>query len=294
MSADSFTKLSSGILASTVWQEPSSTRIVWITMLALADRNGYVAASIPGLAHLARVSIPEAETALAAFSAPDPYSRTPDHEGRRIEAVAGGWRLLNHGAYRARRDADDRKDYQRDWDRHHRPSGHARSKASPIQSDSPTEIRQIRPNPTQAEAEAEADQKKDQKRKGAVAPLVVPDWLPAEVWGSWHAFRNARKGWTPHARALSLRTLTTLRAAGHDPQAVIEQSIERGWTGLFQVRPDFARKESTQPSRQMLAIHAAMGLTHEQATDTAALVLGGHQQRAVDDLRPEPARLSRR
>ena len=194
MSADSFTKLSSGILASTVWQEPSSTRIVWITMLALADRNGYVAASIPGLAHLARVSIPEAETALAAFGAPDPYSRTPDHEGRRIEAVAGGWRLLNHGAYRARRDADDRKDYQRDWDRHHRPSGHARSKASPIQSDSPTEPRQTRPNPTQAEADTDTEAKQEQEHVRVAAPKkgtrLPCDWQPDAALADFAAGRG--------------------------------------------------------------------------------------------------------
>lgn len=164
MSADSFTKLSSGILASTVWQEPNSTRIVWITMLALADRNGYVAASIPGLAHLARVTLQEVEAALATFAAPDPYSRTPDNEGRRIEAVAGGWRLLNHGIYRARRDADETKERKREWDRLNRPSGHARTKESPTQSDA---VRQIRPNPTQAEADADA---KEQEREVAALP----------------------------------------------------------------------------------------------------------------------------
>lgn len=162
MSADSFTKLSSGILASTVWQEPNSTRIVWITMLALADRNGRVFASIPGLAHLARVSITEAEAALATFCAPDSYSRTPDNEGRRIEPVNGGWRLLNHGAYRAKRDPQETTDRKREWDRENRPSGHARKKDSPTvrhspsQSDAPD---RTRPNPTQAEAEAEKDQK---------------------------------------------------------------------------------------------------------------------------------------
>lgn len=179
MMADSFTKLSSGILASTVWQEPNSTRIVWITMLALADRNGYVAASIPGLAHLARVTLQEVEAALATFSAPDPYSRTPDNEGRRIEAVAGGWRLLNHALYRARRDADETKERKREWDRLNRPSGHARKVNSPTQSDA---VRQNRPNPTQAEAEA--DTEKEQEREVAAlppSPADADEMLPANV-----------------------------------------------------------------------------------------------------------------
>lgn len=164
MTSDSFTKLSSGILASTVWQEPNSTRIVWITMLALADKTGHVAASIPGLAHLARVTLQEAEAALATFSAPDPYSRTPENEGRRIEPVPGGWVLLNHGAYRARRDADETKERKREWDRQNRPSGHARAKDVPTQSDA---VRQNRPSPPQADTDTEA--KKEQKLE--VAPL---------------------------------------------------------------------------------------------------------------------------
>lgn len=76
-------------------------------------------------------------------------------------------------------------------------------------------------------------EKKDQK-KGR-APLALPDWLPESVWAMWHDFRNARKGWTPKARELSLSSLTKLRDQGHEPRAVIEQSIERGWTGLFPI-----------------------------------------------------------
>jgi hypothetical protein len=151
--ADSFTKLFGTILASTVWQEPDSTRLTWITMLAMADRDGLVAASVPGLAHMARVSVPQVEAALATFMSPDPYSRTPDNDGRRIEQVPGGWRLLNHALYRQRQDSEARKERKRQWDRENRPSGHARAKAgSPTQSDECGQNRHI----TEADTEAEA------------------------------------------------------------------------------------------------------------------------------------------
>lgn len=75
-------------------------------MLAMADRNGRVWASIPGLANRARVSLQEVESALAKFLSPDKYSRTNDHEGRRIEVIDGGWRLLNHEKYRSIRDSE--------------------------------------------------------------------------------------------------------------------------------------------------------------------------------------------
>jgi hypothetical protein len=79
-------------------------------------------------------------------------------------------------------------------------------------------------------------QEQEQRRKGRAAPVELPEWLSADAWGAWHRFRNGRKGWTADAQALSLRSLATLRGQGHDPQAVIEQSIERGWTGLFPLR----------------------------------------------------------
>jgi hypothetical protein len=104
-----YTKLFSSIVHSTVWREPNHVRLVWVTMLAIADKDGEVGASIPGLADVARVSIEECEDAIAVLSSPDPYSRTPDYEGRRIEATAGGWTLLNHGQYRDRASAEERR-----------------------------------------------------------------------------------------------------------------------------------------------------------------------------------------
>lgn len=69
--------------------------------------------------------------------------------------------------------------------------------------------------------------------KGGAKKLALPPWLDSAAWNDWHAFRNSRKGWTARARELSLRKLSQLHAEGHDPRTVIEQSIERGWTGLF-------------------------------------------------------------
>lgn len=95
-----YTKLFSTIVTSTIWQEPDRTRIVWITMLALSDKNGEIHASIPGLARIAGVPTADCETAINAFLSPDTYSRTPEHEGRRIAKIDGGWELLNFQKYR--------------------------------------------------------------------------------------------------------------------------------------------------------------------------------------------------
>jgi hypothetical protein len=89
--------------------EDADTRLVWVTMLAMKDRHGEVMGSIPGLANVARVPVEACRAAIAKFLAPDPDSRTTDHEGRRIEAIPGGWLVLNHAAYRDMDSDEDRR-----------------------------------------------------------------------------------------------------------------------------------------------------------------------------------------
>jgi hypothetical protein len=106
MSSLSFTKLFSSITDSSVWQESDETRLVWITMLAMADQLGRINAAIPGLANRARVSTESTEKALEVFMSPDRYSRSKHHDGRRIEEIDGGWRLLNYAVYREMKDEE--------------------------------------------------------------------------------------------------------------------------------------------------------------------------------------------
>jgi hypothetical protein len=102
-----FTKLFSSIVTSSVWVEDDKTLRVWIAMLALSDSDGIVEGSVPGFANLCRVSVDEMRRALEVLSSPDPDSRTPDNDGRRIEAILGGWQILNYTLYRERGQAKD-------------------------------------------------------------------------------------------------------------------------------------------------------------------------------------------
>ena len=96
-----YAKVHGSILRSTVWVGQSKeTRLTWLTMLILADAEGYVASSVPGLAKEAGVTLAECEAALEIFRSPDAYSRTKDYEGRRIVDADGGWIVLNLHKYR--------------------------------------------------------------------------------------------------------------------------------------------------------------------------------------------------
>lgn len=94
--------------------------MVWITMLAMKDGKQVVESSVPGLAKRAGVTIEECESALKRLCEPDPYSRTQEHEGRRIEAVDGGWMILNGEKYRDKMSITERRIYQANWQAKHR------------------------------------------------------------------------------------------------------------------------------------------------------------------------------
>jgi uncharacterized phage protein (TIGR02220 family) len=95
-----FVKLDCKILDKSIWRESAETKVVWITLLAMADSDGLVEASIMGVSDRARVSLEETEKAIEKFLAPDPYSTNPANDGRRIERVVGGFNILNYEIYR--------------------------------------------------------------------------------------------------------------------------------------------------------------------------------------------------
>lgn len=149
-----YTKLFGSILASTIWREKDHVRLVWITMLAMADQDGMVEASVPGLADFARVTEEQCDDAILRLSSPDKRSRSKDFEGRRIAERDGGWRLLNYEKYRDRMSADDQR--QKAAQRQQRKR--ARDAASREASRSVTNGHEMSPSITPPSASASASE----------------------------------------------------------------------------------------------------------------------------------------
>ena len=124
-----YAKLFDCIIHSTIWQEPLHVKVVWVTMLAMADFHGEVAASVPGLAKAAGVTIEQCEEALSCFLSPDPYSRSPEAEGRRLEVIPGGWELINYVKYKELKSEDQKREQSAERSRRYRER-HAISHAS--------------------------------------------------------------------------------------------------------------------------------------------------------------------
>ena len=97
-----FVKLDCKMPNKSIWREDSDTRIVWITLLLMADQFGIVESSIMGISDTAKVSIELTKSALVKFELPDEYSTNPANEGRRIERIKEGYRILNYEEYRQR------------------------------------------------------------------------------------------------------------------------------------------------------------------------------------------------
>lgn len=112
--AINYTILKSSLIDSSIWNEDSDTRIVWITMLAKRNKDGEIYASIGGLAHAARVSRDKCVEAIAKFLAPEPDSSSRD-DGRRIEEIVGGWKLLNHERIKSEAQQANKANYMQNF-----------------------------------------------------------------------------------------------------------------------------------------------------------------------------------
>lgn len=96
-----YNKIFTKILDSSIWLEPTPTRIVWLTFLAAMDEDGFAQfASVPNLAHRAVLTIEDTQKAVECLESPDVNSSDPEFEGRRVERVTGGWMILNSSKYR--------------------------------------------------------------------------------------------------------------------------------------------------------------------------------------------------
>lgn len=91
-------------------------------------------------------------------------------------------------------------------------------------------------------ANQEPRTKNQRSLKPKAQPAAAPDWLPVEAWDRYREMRKAlRKPLTPYGEGLAIGKLALLREQGHDPTAVLNESVLRSWLGLFPLKPDDAR-----------------------------------------------------
>lgn len=132
--------------------------LVFTNLIAHADPEGFVDLHPRAIADEVGLSREEVEAALKELEAPDPESRSPEHEGRRLLRLddhrTWGWQIVNHARYRAMRDEDARREQWREASRRYRERKRHKNDDVRMTDD---DRQQNQPRSAHAEAEAEAD-----------------------------------------------------------------------------------------------------------------------------------------
>ena len=76
--------------------------------------------------------------------------------------------------------------------------------------------------------------------KGETKPpkiFALPEWIEESVWVAFEEMRKkAKKPMTDKARELIIRELENLKAKGHEPNAVLNQSVRKSWQDVYEIK----------------------------------------------------------
>jgi hypothetical protein len=107
-----FTKLFHKFFRSSISRESAETRIVFLGMISLCDKNGLVESTVDGISRHVALSYEVTEAALERLQAPDPESTTPDEDGRRVIREPGNrWRVVTFRKYWDLQQKEERREY---------------------------------------------------------------------------------------------------------------------------------------------------------------------------------------
>lgn len=93
-----------------------------------------------------------------------------------------------------------------------------------------------------------------------LSEIILPDWLPSDIWAQWIAYRAERKpALTVRSARMTITQLTKARQCGHTPEDLIATAIANGWQGcvfdkhLTGVTHDQSRLNGYQPNTRISA-----------------------------------------
>src|SRR6516165_3084329 len=197
-----YSKLFSSLIHSSLWRQPVHVRVLFVSLLSIADSRGFVYGSRRGLEAAANIqydlSNGDADPWQVLMS-PDSDSsdllRNPKNRGRRIEQVPGGYRILNFLYYRSLRDNEARREQNR------RAQAKFKDKVSQGKPRS-AKVSQTKPHKPQSahtEAETEAEAEAVQKKMLSSSVTSESQWIEELTRDSAYEGIDVRR---EHAKAL--------------------------------------------------------------------------------------------
>lgn len=227
-----FVKLFSQILDSSI-ADNRKLRHFFTDLLLCADASGNVMMTETAIARRIGATVEEVEWGLKELSSPDPRSKTPDYEGRRIERLDGhgyGWKILNYEMYRAMRDAEQLREATR-----LRVQRHRAKKSSCNTGNAPCNASNAMQK-EEEEGEEEAKAEVPPKVKKSKVDIPIFDESDSEdfraIMTDWFNYKTQRKeryvetGWK---RILAEQRQYPLAKVA----ASVDKSIRQMWKGLF-------------------------------------------------------------
>lgn len=202
--------------------------LVFTNLLAHCGSDGVVDKHFRAISEETGLSIERVEAAIIVLESPDPESRSPAEEGRRIIKIddhrSWGWRIVNHAKYRSIRSEEDRREQNRLAQQRWRDN--KQNKPS-VSTDKPNKPKQY----TETEAYTDTEDQKHTRspRFDAQAHLVNlgVDRSVAEDW------LKVRKG----KRVASTKTafdglVVQAELAGLSVDAAVRHACQEGWAGF--------------------------------------------------------------
>lgn len=214
----SFTKLDSGILDSSIWDEDSNVLKTFIAFWTKSDSEGNVDATYNAMVRSANLCdksknplpVSEFERCLNVLMSPDHTSKSESHEGRRIIRVSESrWFIVNYKHYRTSTYSDNpdairKREYRKSgtsWDMSQSVLGHSAS-ISASKSGGKKECRERKPFvvPTIEEVSAYC-----KERGNSVNPQRFWDYYQSQ---GWKVAKNPMKDWRAAVRTWEQREQT--------------------------------------------------------------------------------------
>lgn len=170
---------------------PWQALVTFQQLLVLADQDGCVDMTAGAISRRTTIPIEIISLGILELEKPDPESRTPLEEGRRLvplsEGRPWGWKIVNYKHYRELKREEDRRDYHREYwhKRKHKNS-------TPLNTTQPAQ-----PNQPIAEAEEEEEKKTCASSEARLTKLPSKkagiDRVTADLFAEfWRAYPKKR------------------------------------------------------------------------------------------------------
>jgi hypothetical protein len=233
-----FAKIFSQIFDSSIVENPE-LRFTLMDLLVLADMDGVVDMTHEAIARRTNRPIDVIRKTISELEGPDPRSRTPDHDGRRLQRLDDhrdwGWIIVNYAKFRETASESERREKTRIRVARFKEKLKERHKGNAPVTHGNAPVTQKK----EAEAEAEAEEKVFKKR--IVRPSLDEVKLCCAKTGLretdavWFWNKCEGNGWTNGGKPIKSwqHTIAAWKAADYMPsqkkQPAVSQPKQMGW-----------------------------------------------------------------